>query len=148
MKDKLVFLDIDGVLNNHAFGEESQSSSLLPSCVHRLNRILMETGAKIVLSSAWRYMILGGAMTITGFDYLLRTHGVLHGRLIGHTPKDEAISDRGWQIQIWRWANGHEGAYVVLDDVDVGDFHPFVKCDGEIGLTDDDAEKAIVILNG
>lgn len=144
---KLVVCDIDGVLNRHSFNEDSQSSSIDPACVHRLNRILIETGAKIVLSSAWRYMIIGGAMTLSGFDYLLRTHGVLSGRLIGHTPSDELISDRGLQIESWLQANNFEGRYVVIDDMEIR-LHPFVRCDGEVGLTDEGVEKAISILNG
>lgn len=145
----IIFLDIDGVLNNHSFSDESQSSSILPPCVVRLNRILIETGARIVLCSAWRYMILGKAMTISGFDYLLRTHGVLSGRLIGHTPADEDVTDRGWQIQGWLDANGYSvnHSYVVIDDLDCK-IHPQVQPHGDVGLTDADADKAIAILKG
>jgi hypothetical protein len=143
---KVVFLDFDGCMNNHSFSEDAQSSSISPACVHRLNKILIETGAKVVLSSAWRYMIINKAMTIKGFDYMLRTHGVLSGRLIGHTKADEAISDRGWQIQDWIDENNHFGPYVVIDDMDMGSMHPSVLCDGSVGLTDEDVERAISIL--
>lgn len=146
----IVFLDIDGVLNDHDYNETSQSNSMIPECVERLNRILSETDARIVLSSAWRYMLIGKAMSVIGFDYLLRTHGVVANRLVGRTPADEEIKERGWQIQQWRKENDHSGRYVVIDDMDlhISKLHPFVQTDGDIGLTDADADKAIAILKG
>lgn len=145
---KLIFLDIDGVLNRHGYNEQSMSTTIEPDCVSRLNHILQATDAMIVLSSAWRYMLIGKAMSLAGFDYLLRTHGVFANRLIGRTPADEEVKERGWQIHQWRKDNNHSGRYVVIDDMDlhISPLHPFVRCDGEVGLTTEDAEKAIKIL--
>lgn len=146
---KLLFLDIDGVLNRHQYNEMSQSNSVDPDCVARLNRILNATDARIVLSSAWRYMLIGKAMSLVGFDYLLRTHGVVANRLVGRTPADEEITERGWQIHQWRKEHDHCGRYVVIDDMDlhISPLHPFVRPQGHIGLTDADVDKAIAILN-
>lgn len=146
---KLIFLDIDGVLNGHSYNEVSQSNEIKPECVARLNRILQETEARIVLSSAWRYMLVGRAMSLIGFDYLLRTHGVIANRLVGRTAADEEVSERGWQIHQWRKENDHCGKYVVLDDMDlhISPLHPFVQTDGQIGLTDSDVDKAIRLLS-
>lgn len=58
---KVLFLDIDGVLNAHFFDVDAQSSHIKPKCVERLNRVLKATRCALVISSAWRYMILGGA---------------------------------------------------------------------------------------
>lgn len=159
----LVFLDMDGVLNGHDYNNFAKSSTILRGAVANLNRVLIETGAKIVLSSAWRYMLIGKAMSLRGFDYLLRTHGVVADRLIGATCADEtriagpfipilvtALSVRGWQIQAWRRARGHRGPYAVIDDMDlcISSLHEghFVQTSGEIGLTDSDADAAIAIL--
>ena len=147
---KLIFLDIDGVLNDHRFNEQSQSGTMLPECVERLNRILTATDARIVLSSAWRYMLIGRAMSVTGFDYLLRTHGVIANRLVGRTCADEEVKERGWQIHEWRKTNNHRGRYVVIDDMDlhISPLHPLILVDGSIGLEDSAVDAAIVHLNG
>jgi hypothetical protein len=75
--EKILFLDIDGVLNDHAFCEVAQSCTIKPQCMGHLNQIIHSTGCSIVLTSAWRYIIHGGDMTLKGFEYMLRTHGLL-----------------------------------------------------------------------
>jgi hypothetical protein len=150
---KIVFLDIDGVLNDSSFNPAAESSSLQAPLVARLNRILRATGAKVVLSSSWRYLILDRAMTIQGFEYLLRTHGLDRGCLIGHTGADEVEEtggDRARQIRRWLAGNQAVTAWVVLDDgaVDLGaDSWRHVRPRREVGLTDDDATRTIAILD-
>jgi len=60
----LVFLDFDGVLNHAAWLEKlflkgidewSPGMSFDRECVARLNRIIDETGALVVVSSSWRH---------------------------------------------------------------------------------------------
>jgi hypothetical protein len=146
----IIFLDLDGVLNDHQQRESGFCGIDLPLAT-RFNRVLRETDAQIVLSSAWRYMI-PEAMSLKGFTYLLQTHGVdCHERLIGVTCRDEEIEPRGQQIRHWRLENGGERPYVVIDDLDLGITeagHPFVQTDGKVGLTEADADRAIEILTG
>jgi len=71
MKNNVLFLDIDGVLNGHDFDVAAQSTRIQYRCVRQLNRIIKATECKIVLCSAWRYMLLKRprhkpAMTLTG----------------------------------------------------------------------------------
>ena len=153
---KLLFLDIDGVLNGHDWDEAAQSNRIQYRCVKQLNRIIAATGCKIVLSSAWRYMILKGAMTKTGFEYLLRTHGAVGVRIVDTTCLDEQIESRVDQIRDflveWPRFRGEpiEG-YCILDDEDHGFcgrlVEHFVKTDGMVGLTEEDANDVIAILN-
>jgi hypothetical protein len=152
---KLLFLDIDGVLNGHEWVSEAQSCDIRRDCVLRLNRILWETGAEIVLSSAWRYMIHGGAMTLSGFSYMMRTHGLIaQAKIVGLTCTDEEIPDRGGQIARWLEQHGRPVRYVVLDDDDFDVIsskqdrynHPFVKTNGNVGLADNDADRVIELL--
>lgn len=146
---RIVFLDIDGVLNDPGcYDPRATSNRILPACVARLNRVLEATDARIVLSSAWRYMLIGRAMSLIGFEYLLRTHGVMSGRLVGRTCADEDVKERGWQIHEWRKVHDHRGRYVVIDDMDahISKLHPFVHVDGAVGLTDADADAAIRLL--
>jgi hypothetical protein len=148
----ILFLDIDGVLNGHeqdAWGY----NRIQPGPVVHLNRILAETEARLVISSAWRYLVHSGAMTLEGFSYMLITHGIAcHGRLAGITCRDEEAAPRGAQITRWLdefSPHGEGPAYVVIDDEDVGVTgagHPLVRTDGRVGLTHRDADAAIAAL--
>ena len=59
---KVIFLDIDGVLNYTKWYTDErnpgnlhgQEGDLDPLCVDRIIRICEETGAKVVISSDWR----------------------------------------------------------------------------------------------
>lgn len=149
----VVFLDVDGVLNNHEFDPDSQSCTIDWGCLQHLNRILRETDARIVLSSAWRYMIHGHAMTLQGFGYMLRTHGMIaavrgcEDIIIDVTCRDEDVPARADQIIAWLKAHRPPG-HVVLDDLDLDWWSELnvVKTDGSVGLTAADAERAIAFL--
>lgn len=163
----LIFLDMDGVANDHKAHTNGYCGTK-PECVAQLNRILRETDAKVVLSSAWRYLIHSGSMTLRGFVNLLLTHGVEiqtnekrpRSRLIGITCRDEDLSPRGQQIRHWLNEHGGRRPYVVLDDggqnpdgswydMGINDAgHPVVWTDGSVGLTAADADRAIGILKG
>jgi hypothetical protein len=162
---RLIFLDIDGVLNTHEpLCPEVMCGRLHQDKVIRLNHILRTTGASIVLSSAWRYLVHRGEMNIAGMDWLLRSHGVMSGRLLGITRTDsmrEDLNFKGcepWPVhhergqQISDWLNTEDpwiteaASYVVIDDLDLGISlcgHPFVQTNGSLGLTEKDAERAI-----
>jgi hypothetical protein len=160
----IVFLDIDGVLNCHESDPEALCGQIHKDKVDRLNRILRETGAMIVLSSAWRYLVHRGEMNEAGMDWLLRSHGVIAERLAGITEADSMIPNGGayngkpcdWPVenergrQITRWLDAHgRRPYVVLDDMDLGiteAAHPFVDTFPDVGLTDALAGLAIKIL--
>jgi hypothetical protein len=146
----LVFLDLDGVINDHTEHDNGYCGSL-PWCVAQLNRILRQTGANIVISSTWRYLI-PEAMTPSGFQCLLLSHGIdCRDRIVGMTCRDEELMPRGRQIRQWLDSNtnGSSPPYLVLDDLDLGirEFgHPFVQTDWKVGLTSADADAAIELL--
>ena len=59
--NKYLFLDIDGVLNSVSWYREEWSKNHAypqgdfdPKCVELVNRIVEETGCKVVVSSSWR----------------------------------------------------------------------------------------------
>lgn len=165
---RLLFLDVDGVLNAHDFDHAAMCGPIHRDKVARLNRVLLTADARVVLSSAWRYISLRGEATLTGLDWLFRSHGLLCGRLIGHTPPDTLVrgvfdgtpgswpveNERGKQIADWLAGDGRRvGAarYAVVDDLDLGITaagHPFVQTDGSVGLTDADADALVSILVG
>ena len=146
---KIIFLDIDGVLNSTSQQTPAIGNEFLPRCVTELNRIIALTDAKIVLSSNWRYLIHNGYMDLTGFSILLRSHNV-RGELVGFTRESEGDEPRWSQIRDWFRANSPVGTdynYCILDD-DPGAFggRPGVQTNGN-GLTEADADLAIEILN-
>ncbi len=157
-----LFLDIDGVLNSHTYCREAASNLIDRDKVSHLNRILETTGAGLVISSAWRYLVHRGEMTLAGLDWLLRSHGVRAGHLCGITETDEVTSQRvgatigmnrarAEQISYWAWQpkNGDDRPFVIIDDLDLGFTDrslPFVQTDSSIGLTAIDADRAITLL--
>ena len=155
---KILFLDIDGVLNGHEWDDEAKSCNIRRECVKRLNRVVSATGCKIVVSSAWRYILLGGSMDHKGFGYMLRTHGLIAPGgsmhlIIGHTDPDAdppgSDGERARQILKWRIENFPESRYAVVDDDDDGFTlagMPVVITDGGKGLTDADADRLIELL--
>ena len=155
---KLVFLDIDGVLNDfeRSWGAvPDYNPEFVPRCVQNFNRIIRATEARIVLSSSWRHLIVFGHMSLNGFSVLLRSHSV-RGHLIGHTREEAASesSEPRWQ-QIADYIKTHREAnadgierYCILDDCsDAFGGRPGVRTDGSTGLTAADADLAIEILN-
>lgn len=148
---KLLFLDVDGVLNSHEpLCPHAMCGQIHDDKAALLKEVLLATGAKIVLSSAWRYLVHRGEMNLAGINWLFRSHG-LPNCIVGITREDTMQrehwdgsqpwplnNERGQQIHDWRNERGHNGPYVVVDDLDLGITeagHPFVKTDGTIGLT-------------
>lgn len=165
---KIIFLDIDGVLNDfeRSWGEvPDYNPSFVPKCVQAFNRIIRATEAKVVLSSSWRYSILNGNMSLNGFRILLSSHSV-RGELIGHTREDVATDDvfepRWRQIADWLKAPAYGDkqaacrasgepirltSYCIIDDdSDAFGGRPGVRTSGGVGLTEADADAAIEIL--
>ena len=147
---KLLFLDMDGVMNNHQRMENGYCG-IRPECVKNLNKILNYVNCDIVISSAWRYMI-PSTMSITGFEYMLMISGVCcRGRVIGHTRRDLCEpDDRGDQIRDYLIAHENQWKkYVILDDMEFN-FKKlgliYVQTDGKVGLTEELADKAIQLL--
>ncbi len=164
---KVIFLDIDGVLNVMATNRDKYGDIFRTEFVSNLARIVRETGAKIVISSAWR---------MSGLEVMREMWAKrgLAGEVIGITPyitthelKDLEESTgndwlaRGWEITEWLKLTKDEiqvDKYVILDDdTDMLDSQLpyFLQC-SELkdedavhgyGLTKRIAERAIEILN-
>lgn len=117
---RLLFLDVDGVLNDrtrHANGY----TGLHVDKMELLADVLKATDARVVISSAWRYLVAPLGMTKIGFQNLFLTHGApkeLVDRIIGFTrPDDGVYEDRADQITDWLKVCGLKvSAAVALDD--------------------------------
>ena len=156
---KVIFLDIDGVLNDHK-AWPNRCGRICYERVEHLNKVLCAVpDAKIVLSSAWRYSF-PEANTIMA---LLMAHGCdcLH-RVHGATDLDPVLENRpAWTERaewnrlgkVWRkqqildYVERHEiTAWVVIDDLAL-DLPNLVLTDCDIGLTAEKAVEAVEILN-
>lgn len=132
----LVFLDVDGVLVRE--GEQIFHGP----CVDELERVLRATGARVVLSSAWREFH-GMA---TKVDDLLRDRRL--PPLLSATPSLLTTGRRG---EIKRWLKKHAPTsaprFVAVDDrfLDLGPH--FVHTLPYVGLGPADADRAIAALN-
>jgi hypothetical protein len=165
---KVIFLDIDGVLATPQYLKHG-IWALNPEKQQMLGKILSETNADIVLSSSWRcntleetkaYMEKEGflftdkivGITIRAYQWLERGTGV------------HLSIPRGVEIKQWIDTNIHsengknwkrltvdkDYTYLILDDDSdmlLEHKNHFVRTNSEIGLTDDDVNKSISILN-
>ncbi|TNE45726.1 MAG: hypothetical protein EP343_26070 [Deltaproteobacteria bacterium] len=146
----VIFLDIDGVLNNDLC-QRAGNESICPENVEQFNRIIRATKASIVLSSSWRLMIgrSNQYKTLSDLQRYLRIRGV-QGTIIDTTP-DLTMQNkvRGQEISKWLKEHPEVAEYIILDDV-TDLFMPSqrtVSTDGMKGLTASDADRAIQLLS-
>lgn len=147
---KVIFLDIDGVLNRYAFlGAPSTINMIEPELAARLNKLLMFTDAKLVISSTWRCLVLNGHYSLHGFAHMLKTHGVTVASVVATTGGNDGLN-RGRQIRAWLREHLSEvEKYVILDDDDEGmDYHgeKYIRISAMEGLQDEHVERALRLL--
>jgi Swiss Army Knife RNA repair-like protein len=94
---KVLFLDIDGVLNSaFVLAEQRRADAIDRDMVERINRIVDATGCFIVVSSAWRLYTSYNSLVD-----LLTSHG-LRNVIIDTTPHlDESEYNRADEIRTW-----------------------------------------------
>jgi len=141
--NKVVFLDIDGVLVNRKSLIQHQGRRSVgdPECVANLNLITDQTQAKLVLSSTWRHDPIG----FDSLKLLFKSWGVT-GEFIGTTTLEhEGFPTRGSEIALWLKENLFYGNFIILDDdSDMNELLPFlIKTTFEKGLTAKEVTAAI-----
>ncbi|MBQ2521547.1 MAG: hypothetical protein II537_02450 [Bacteroidales bacterium] len=166
---RIIFLDFDGVLNTEAWQrhciergiptEDGFGPAFDPESVAHLEEIVDAfPDTAVVITSSWK---LDG---IARMQRLWEKRS-LPGKLLGITPDyvpkfDERTFDdilqgilpveRGAEIKEWQKRNNATDCpYVILDDLQ--DFYPdqqahFVEIDPRMGITAEDASRAIEIL--
>ena len=167
--DKVIFLDIDGVLNDD--GERKADGEIIcEEYVWNLKEIVNKTNAEIILSSSWRYGAMGYARSgfseeSKGMSELLRLFDKYDLKIAGITPMIRNGPDgRPLEIRTWLSRRPEVSGFVILDDETFWNWKwltPFVvttsylkadKNDKEMkrrvcGLERRDAYEAIEILN-
>lgn len=141
-KNKIVFLDCDGVLNRLG-GGTGDTRYFTPDCFLAFQIIILRTKAKVVLSTSWR--------EFADWENMLRDwFGAIGIEIIGKTPISKT-GDRAVEIQDYLSEHANEiENYVVLDDLDLrSDFPGHCVCTcarGRLGLDLAWAAEAIDIL--
>lgn len=119
---KVIFLDIDGVLNSidsiiafaakkHHVGFLHNADRLDPVSVGLLQRACIESGASIVISSTWRKLY-----NEDEFVNIFKEYGWEDFPIIGVTDNANSCGQtRGNEIQRWLDANDNP-EYVIVDD--------------------------------
>ena len=120
---KIIFLDIDGVLNVIPQGYDEFGSLFHKEFIDNLHWIIEQTNAKIVISSTWRY---NGLKSIKNM-WKKRN---LPGEIIGITPNEVDVVNRGTckfydlvnrghEIQQWIDDNDIKNYCIIDDDNDI-----------------------------
>ena len=152
---KVIFLDVDGVLNNANYtkkcyrknGHKPMSMYCVPFGPYNLKnlaKIVKKTGAKVVLSSTWRIY--------KSHIYVLEARLAEYGLRI-YDKTDNINMIRGVEIKEWLKSHRDIENYVVIDDEEYNlsnfiDNKHLVIVDSKYGLTFGDRVKAIEKLRG
>jgi len=170
-KVKLLFLDVDGVLNNDQMPyleswplTDNKEHNLLresisPTLVARVKSIIDATGAKVVLSSSWRYIFNARKVERVEFNLeeifaFFETLGFDTSSWLGCTPAQypglrfSSYVVRGLEIQHFintEMEPGEVSSIVILDDVNnmAHLSSRLIYTDDRIGITEADVKAAI-----
>ena len=134
---KVLFLDIDGVVNRVGTRQRYRGfMGIDPFLASMVGKIILDTGAAVVLTSTWRHF-RGGREEVDRHVY--KTFDV--------TP----IADTGFRgEEVKMWLDGHPEVtrYAIVDDD--SDFYadqPLFKTNWQTGITDEVAQQVTKFLN-
>lgn len=157
---KVIFLDIDGVLNSHFWNENHQreisdGTLIDESKIRLLCKLIANTDAKIILHSGWKYWFDSDLRPLRMEAENLRVLLEKEGLVISGVTPDHATEEikkskkfslvKAGEILAWLEQHNDVDAWVVLDDLDLHNAEVArhqVKIDQRIGLTIEDVEKA------
>jgi hypothetical protein len=153
--DKIVFLDVDGVLCPYPIWQASwignENSRLDPVCCDNLRKILDETGAKVVLTTSWRLcrenlerLLFKLAQNAIPYELILGQTADLNYDLTITSPAER----RYLEISDYVIRNNADN-YIILDDFDLNKYDKkhFVRTGRYKGLTVKQTNACIKKLN-
>jgi hypothetical protein len=115
MNNRVLFLDIDGVLNSkvyykYIYKPENGNSRIDPYCVILVRRLIEEFSLKVVITSTWRNgvenRLIRELQEHSLIDYLHED---------GYTPVIRP-ANRGKEIELWLKNHPEVKDYIILDD--------------------------------
>lgn len=159
---KVIFLDIDGVVNTNANKWETgrvkfRGKRCIPTnrepkrVLAKLIKWMLENEVYFVMSTSW-----GRNSTAKDWNEILKNYGVSKDLVISRTPVHET-GKRGLEILKWIKIWNEEKTekvkeYLIIDD-DIFDIEPYIsksriiRTDVRKGLTEKDLEKIKVYFN-
>lgn len=137
MKMKVIFLDIDGVLNTNSDREISNDKLKL------LSELVSKTGADVVLSSSWRNWWNNPKINIPG-SFITNWKNQFLDNNISITLTTELECPKNLSIEKFIIQHSVK-RFVVLDDEPI-DIANLVQTNAEQGLTQSDCQKAFQLL--
>lgn len=147
---KVLFLDIDGVLNSRNYIKrkdvdfDNPSLQIDPDAVVRLNAITKLAGAVIVLTSTWR-LAFDMPSQLARMQECLASYNIT-ASIIDRTGVQD--SGRRYEIQEWLDMNPGVESYVILDDEIIEGFSGHtVRTFFDYGLQDEHVRQALTILD-
>ena len=164
MAAKVIFLDIDGVLNSNFWNEDHQreisdGKYIDIEKVKLLSELVKKSGASIILHSGWRFWFDEDAQpTRSEAKYLtelLKSEGMIVAGMTPDLTTEEIRKAKRFSAvkadEILTWLKDHPETenWVVLDDLElhneeIASFQ--VMTDAEQGLTEEDVERALKML--
>ena len=151
--NKIIFLDIDGVLNTEHYQgllqyqgkpwQDEYGAFFDPKAVKQLKRIIDATDVDIVVESSWKYL---------GLDAMKELWEVrnLPGTIIDITP---SLLGKNKGVEIASWLSKYakqDIRYVIIDDEYVildSQLPHFILTNPYEGITEEQANRAISMLN-
>lgn len=147
---KVVFLDIDGVVNTLYIGKNLKSKYFTEydrrvgneQAVRWLSKLCLDTGAVIVISSTWRHAgidVCRECLYNSGLDTEITIYDT--------TPN--VFGSRGTEIKTWLDVHPEVTDFVILDDdTDMDELiGRLVQCNPSKGFLGDEYQQAISLLS-
>ena len=162
--EKIVFLDIDGVLNSGFWNESHQreisdGTLIDEEKVALLGKLVKRTGAKLVLHSGWRFWFGEGLQPLRKeaerFVEVLKLYDMVITDVTPDLTTEEICRTKKFSLvkaqEILAWLEKHPriSRWIVLDDLELHDAsvkRQQVQTDANVGLTEGDVEKAALKL--
>ena len=154
---KIIFLDIDGVVNCCDTKERAPSkvTGVEQSKIALIKQIVDATGAKLVLSSTWRIGWFyeetdGHNRDEKDWHYLCNEFYIQGLCFFDYTPLDKS-RHRGTEIQAWldKWEDEID-SYIIIDDsmYDIWEMHEghLIETSYGYGIQDEHVKQAIELL--
>ena len=164
LMNRIIFLDIDGVLNSNFWNdfhqrEISDGTLVDVEKVKLLSMLVKRTNAKIILHSGWKYWfdqdLKPLRLEAENLVMLLKKEELLLGGVTPDHSTEEIRRNKKFSLvkasEILAWLAEHKDVdnWVVIDDLDLHskeiEMHQ-VKTDPNLGLTIDDVYKAEKML--
>jgi len=141
---KIIFLDVDGVLNSIRSRKIFGSDYIDESCLTILSSIVNKTNALLVLSSSWR-------LNIEDRRKISIALSKQNLKIWDFTPvikiDENSCVDRSEEIILWLSKNSVDKFAIIDDDPRASIDGSFFKTNEYFGLTNETADRVVLHLN-